>query len=110
MNVKRKGTAAENELLHLLHEYGIRAERNEQGLLADFIGGFGNPDILAKIGGEELHVEVKRTERLQLNAAIKQAERDCAGRIPVIAHRRNRDCWRVTLTLNDFLTLVGAAR
>ena len=39
MNVKRKGTAGENELAKLLRAAGIRAYRNDQ----IFVGGAGNP-------------------------------------------------------------------
>lgn len=107
LNSKRKGTAAENELAQLLTIRGIPAQRNEQGIYAEYWGGYGNPDILAIIAGKELHIECKRTEKLRLYDAIRQAERDCAGRIPIVAHRKNRDIWRVDLALADFLTLTG---
>ena len=50
-NSKRKGDAAERELLEVLSSSGIPAERHQQGLLADFKGGHGNPDISATIAG-----------------------------------------------------------
>ena len=44
-----------------------------------------------------LHVEVKRDERLSLAEACAQAERDCGGKIWIVAHRRNRGPWFITV-------------
>ena len=70
MNVKRKGTAGENELSELLRQRGIRAYRNDQ----IYKGGKGNPDVFAEIGDQKLHVEVKRVEKLNVPEAVHQAE------------------------------------
>lgn len=96
MNVKRKGTAGENELAELLRSEGIRAYRNDQ----IYTGGKGNPDVAAEIGGQKLHIEVKRVEKLNVPEAVNQAIRDAAeGSLPVLAHRRNREKWLITLPL-----------
>lgn len=96
MNAKRKGTAGENELASILREAGIRAQRNDQ----IFRGGAGNPDVSAEIGSLKLHIEVKRAERLNVPEAMKQAIRDAAaGYFPLVAHRRNREEWLVTMPL-----------
>ena len=105
MNAKRKGDHAELELLHLLEEYGIPCHRNQQGILADFAGGRGNPDIQAQIGGQDYHIECKRTERFSLYPALEQAQRDAVDMVPVVMHRANRKPWVVILTLDDFLRL-----
>lgn len=43
-----------------------------------------------------LHWQIKRTERLELWAAIKQAEDEAAeGMVPLVAFRRNRSEWYV---------------
>lgn len=98
MNSKRKGNAGERELLGILSSHG-EAQRNDQ----TFVGGHGNPDISFSIGDQRFHVEAKRTERLNLHAAIKQAEADAAEEtIPVVAHRRNREPWYLTIKLDDF--------
>ena len=112
MNAKRKGDAGELELLHLLEDCGIDCRRNQQGLLADFKGGSGNPDIWARIGGREFHCEVKRTERFSLYVALQQAQRDAAGTaaVPIVAHRMNRRPWVVVLSLEDFLELMEGER
>lgn len=96
MNSKRKGTAGENELASILREAGIRAQRNDQ----IFRGGAGNPDVSAELSGLKLHIEVKRAERLNVPEAMNQAIRDAAeGYFPVLAHRRNREKWLVTMPL-----------
>ena len=114
MNSKAKGNQAEREietLIRGLHSPAITAQRNRQGLQAALMGeggfrtGEGNPDILLTIGGHEIHLESKRTERLRLNDAMKQAEHDANGRIPAVAHRGNRQPWRITLNLMDLLDL-----
>lgn len=102
MNSKRKGNAGERELLKILSSHG-EAKRNDQ----TFVGGNGNPDILFSIGGHRLHVETKRTERLNLHAAIKQAETDAAeGTIPAVVHRRNREAWYLTMKLDNFFDVM----
>lgn len=99
MNVKRKGNTGERELRQILDRYG-EAIRNDQR----YIGGLLNPDIAFSFKGKAYHVECKRTERLDLHGAIRQAEHDAAGQsIPCVIHRRNREPWYITLRLSDFL-------
>ena len=100
MNSKRKGTAGENELASILREAGLRAHRNDQ----IFKGGAGNPDVSAELSGLKLHIEVKRAERLNVPEAMNQAIRDAeGGAFPVLAHRRNREKWLVTMPLFSLL-------
>ena len=100
MNVKRKGTAGENELADILRRSGIRAYRNDQ----IFKGGKGNPDVFAEIGTTLLHIEVKRVEKLNVPEAMHQAIRDRAdGHFPVLCHRRNREKWLVTMPLDELI-------
>ena len=108
MNSKRKGDAGELELLHLLEERGIPCHRNQQGMFAGFRGGAGNPDVWARIGGRELHMECKRTERFALYPALDQARRDAAGSsaVPIVVHRMSRRPWVAVLTLEDFVELL----
>lgn len=107
MNSKRKGNAGELELLHLLEGRGIECRRNQQGILAGFCGGSGNPDVWARISGKDFHCEVKRTERLSLYPSLQQAQRDAEGTaaIPIVVHRQSRKPWVVVLTLRDFLRI-----
>lgn len=93
-----KGSAGERELCRWFTERGHPARRNDQR----YIGGKGNPDITAE-GLEQYHFEVKRVERLNLHAAMRQAEADADGRVPAVIHRRNREPWLITLHLEDWL-------
>lgn len=103
MNAKKKGSAGERELLHLLEAHGIPAHRNDQR----FVGGLERPDIAAEVCGLPLHLEVKRQERLRLSAAVAQAVRDANGHaLPIVAHRSNRQPWLVTVRLEDVLRLL----
>ena len=101
MNSKRKGTRGETELRDYLTAMGFPAHRNDQR----FKGGKDNPDVAAE-GLEAFHIECKRCERLSLGVAMAQSERDAAGRIPVVMHRRNRQPWYITMGLKDFLKVV----
>ena len=103
MNSKRKGSAGERELCEYLTGAGYPAHRNDQ----QYTGGKGNPDIDAE-GLERFHIEVKRVEKLNISAAMQQAEHDAENRIPVVIHRRNREKWLITLKLSDFLKAGGA--
>lgn len=86
-------------MLEILSGYG-EAVRNDQ----TFTGGKGNPDIAFFDGLTRYHVECKRAERLNLHAAIKQAETDAEGAaLPVVIHRRNREQWYITMRLKDYL-------
>lgn len=103
MNAKKKGSAGERELLHLLEAHGIPAHRNDQR----FVGGTDRPDVSATVSGIPLHVEVKRTERLRLSEAVAQAVRDANGHaLPVVVHRSNRQPWLATVRLEDVLQLL----
>lgn len=95
---KVKGSRGEAEFAAILTAEGFPARRNSQR----YVGGRGNPDVAAT-GLDRYHFEVKRVERLNINAAMEQAERDAAGRVPVVAHRRNRRPWLITMKLADWL-------
>lgn len=102
MNAKRKGSAGERELLHLLEAHGIPAHRN----LQQFVGGVDNPDIAATVCGLPVHLEVKRQERLRLSAAVAQAVHDANNHaLPVVVHRSNRQPWLLTARLEDILQI-----
>ena len=104
MNSKRKGSDGERELVNLLQAVGVNARRNDQM----FIGGKNNPDVSAEINGQPFHIEVKRVERLNVSEAVDQAIRDAAeGSFPVVAHRKNRSQWLVTMPLAAWLKLEG---
>lgn len=94
-----KGRAGEQELARLLRQHGYEIERG--GALS-----FGErPDLMGLPG---IHVECKRTERLNLDSAMAQAIRDSArfgDGSPAVFHRRNRQPWMVTMLFEDWLRL-----
>ena len=96
---QRKGAAGERELAGILQGHGFAVERG--GSLS-----FGEVPDLTGIPG--IHIEVKRTERLNLRAAMDQAERDAAffhDGAPAVFHRSNRQPWLVTMKLSDWIRL-----
>lgn len=53
-------------------------------------------------GQAGLHIEVKRVEKLNINAAMDQAIGDATdGNVPIVVHRISRMPWLVTVRLDD---------
>jgi Holliday junction resolvase len=99
---RNKGKVGEREVAQLLRDHGIPARRGVQ-----YQGGPDSPDV---VGLDGYHVEVKRTERFSLYAALEQAMGEKpAGDIPVVFHRQNQRGWVVVLNAADFLALVKLA-
>jgi len=98
MNSKRKGSAGEREVCEIFKESGHEAHRNDQS----YTGGFMNPDISVS-GFDDYHFEIKRVERLNVPEAMNQARHDCGNRIPAVIHRRSREPWLITMTLDDWM-------
>jgi len=98
MNSKRKGCVGEREFAALCREHGIEsAQRGQQ-----FKGGYESPDVK---GIDGYHIEVKRVERLNISEAMKQSIRDSEGKAtPIVAHRRNREEWFITMRAVDWLS------
>lgn len=98
---KRKGASGEREAAAKLNElFGTSMHRGRQ-----YHGGPDSPDITGDL--DRLHIEVKRTERLQLYKALEQAEEDAAeDQIPVLLHRRNRGKWILAFELDRVLDFV----
>lgn len=101
INSKRKGKTGELELARKLREYGYEARRTVQynGKEED-----GQADLLGLPG---VHIECKRTERLNLYEAVNQAKRDSKGReeLPVVFHRKNNSEWLAILPLDSFIEI-----
>ena len=98
---KRKGAAGEREAARKLQEVfpGIEAHRGRQ-----YHGGPGTPDVCLSLEG--LHLEVKRTETFSPYTAMKQAEGDAKGAIPMVLHRKNHGDWMCFVHLRDLPGLV----
>ncbi len=60
------------------------------------------------VGLENIHVEIKRRENINLSAALAQAEADSkkfGDGLPAVFHRKNHESWRVTMPLESWLAL-----
>ena len=100
INSRQKGAKGERELANFLREHGFESRRGQQ-----YSGRTGEADVVGLPG---IHIECKRVERLDLDAALEQSVRDArAGEIPVVIHRKNRQSWRITMYLEDFLKYYG---
>jgi len=99
VNAKSKGGRGEREFAALCREQGYSDVCKGQ----QFKGGIDSPDVR---GLPHVHIEVKRTERLNIHNAMAQSVRDSGGQaIPIVAHRRNRDKWMITMLAEDFFTI-----
>ena len=101
INSKRKGKTGELELARKLRELGYEVRRSFQynGKEEE-----GQADLLGLPG---IHIECKRTEKLNLYEAVNQAKRDSEGKgeLPVVFHRRNNCEWLAVMPLEDFIKL-----
>ena len=103
-NSRRKGAVGEREIAKYLREHGFTEARRGQ----QFKGGADSPDVVGLTG---FHIEVKRVENLNLNAAMEQSIKDSgADEIPLVVHRRNSDYWKVTMRLDDFMEVIHGRR
>ena len=99
VNSRAKGAEGERELAKILRERGYEARRGQQ-----FCGANGDADVVGLPG---YHIECKRVEKLNLEAAMEQSKRDARqGEIPIVVHRKNRHEWLATLRLEDFLDVI----
>lgn len=101
INSRNKGKTGELELAAFLKDRGLIARRGQQ-----FKGGGDSPDVVCD-ALPTLHLECKRVEQGNLYLWLAQAKRDAGAKVPVVAHRRNRQEWVAILTLDDLLKLLG---
>ena len=96
INSRTKGAAGERELANILKEHGYDTRRGQQ-----YCGANGDADV---VGLKNIHVECKRVEHLNLDLAMEQSRSDArANEIPIVAHRKNRKPWLVTMDLDKWL-------
>lgn len=96
-----KGRRGEEELRDILRAYGYDIERGSSR-------NYGTEPDLSGLPG--VHIEVKRQEKLQISAALVQAKRDAEkfqDGLPAVFSRSNRQPWKVTMYLDDWLQLYG---
>lgn len=95
------------DLAKVLRDFGFEARRGQQ-----FSGKNGDADVVGLPG---IHIECKHCERTNLDEWMEQSERDAHAEflasgtpvVPVVIHRKNRQEWRITMTLKDFLDMFG---
>lgn len=99
MNSKNKGGRGEREFAALCRAEGYdNVKRGQQ-----FAGGVDSPDVK---GLDGIHIEVKRTERLNLQDAMSQSIRDSNGQaLPIVASRKNHCEWLITMRAVDWFKL-----
>lgn len=97
VNSKQKGNRGEREFSGICRKHGYEARRSQQ-----YCGQAGDADV---IGLPNVHVEVKRVERLNIYDAIDQAKRDSKDEMHIVAHRKDRHRWLVTMEVEDFFRL-----
>lgn len=98
---QKKGRTGELELCRVLQDHGYPVSPGMAVSYGD------TPDLVGLPG---VHIECKRVERLNLRAAMEQAEKDAAffhDGVPAVFHRQNRRPWLVTMRLSDWLEMYG---
>ncbi len=100
INSRAKGCRGERLWRDELRAAGFTARRGQQ-----FAGGGDSPDVICEeLRG--LHQEVKFVENLNLIKATEQAERDGSGKPWIVAHKKNRTPWLVTMNAELFFRLL----
>lgn len=95
VNSRAKGAAGEREWSNLCKAQGYNTRRGQQ-----YSGANGDADV---VGIPGLHLEVKRVENLNVSKAMQQAITDKRKEeIPVVAHRKNREDWLITMQAEDW--------
>jgi Holliday junction resolvase len=104
VNSCQKGKRGERAWRDQLIAHGYDARRGQQ-----FSGSPESPDVVCP-GLAEIHFEVKTVQRLNINEAMTQAAGDAGDKIPVVAHKRNRTDWMVTMRADDWFKLLARAQ
>ena len=102
MNSRAKGKRGELEFARLCRDHGYDVRRTAQ-----YCGNTGEASDVVGLPG--IHAEVKRVERLDIYAAVSQAQRDAkTGEMPTVFHRKNNCPWLVTMTFDQWIDLYKA--
>ena len=99
INSRAKGARGERLWRDVLREEGFTARRGQQ-----YAGGTDSPDVLCE-ELKNLHMEVKFVDKLNLEKACEQAQRD-AKKSWIVAHKRNHGEWKVTMNAATFFALL----
>lgn len=97
VNSRAKGARCEREWAKFLRDHGFNARRGQQ-----FSGSPDSPDVVSDLS---FHFEVKAVEHGNVHAWMQQAMLDCGTTPPVVAHKKNRTGWLVTMRAEDWIQL-----
>lgn len=99
-NSRAKGKRGELELKNILNAHGYDTHRGQQ-----YCGASGDADV---VGLDGIHIEAKWVENLNVRKAYAQSCADARDdELPVVMHKKNRQPWLVTMSLEDWLVLYG---
>ena len=103
INSKQKGKSGELEFVHECENYDLNIWRTAQ------TNGKLEQSLADCEGLEDIHIEVKRVEALNIDKAMEQSIRDTLTKkekkIPVVFHRKNRKPWKATMLFEDWVTI-----
>ena len=105
INSRTKGKVGELEFSKLCRRNGYNTRRTQQ-----FCGSSGQAADVVGLDG--ISIEVKRVEHLNIHEAMNQSVRDSTaagkGSLPIVAHRKNRTDWLITMRASDWFKLYSA--
>jgi hypothetical protein len=108
---REKGKRGEREVVQAHLAAGIPARRDWESQSKP--GGQVDGDVALDVGGEgfpiEVYTEVRRREQLRIPAWLREVAERKGDRLGVIVHRRNGEPWGVSLSLEDYLSLLKRA-
>lgn len=100
----RKGADGEREVMAILRERGFSVERGGTQSYGQ------RPDLY---GLDDLHLEIKRSERAQIWEWMRQSQRDAQrfeDGMPTVIFRRSRSKWLICMELEDWLKIYERAQ
>ncbi|MEG0379219.1 MAG: hypothetical protein RR614_12140 [Eubacterium sp.] len=100
INSRNKGKRGELEFAKVCRSYGYEDSRRGQQY-----SGLEGEDVVGLPG---IHIEVKRVESLNIEKAMQQSIRDAGDLIPIVAHRKNHEGWKITIPLAFFFKIYKA--
>lgn len=105
-----KGKRGELEVVALANGSGLSARRTAPLQAAGQLDPALNVGDVLIIQFPLLHIEVKRDERMSVDAMCRQAEAEAPeGHKPVVAYRRNNRPWSAVVPLSHYLELLGVS-
>ncbi len=97
---REKGKRGEREFAGVLRSLGFGEARRT----AQYCGKTGDADDVVGVDG--YHIEVKRCEAIKIGEWMKQAERDCGEKVPVVVFRRSGEKWQAVIAAEELFSLI----